>query len=396
MPRKIRFFLLFLILFFSASVLNAESFKVAVAGENDEYVTLFKTVLSSFKSIGSSSVLSLREERRTRENMVSRSKAVTTASKNETTSTEKEDTLTPYEILTLEIVTPDLSRYSSFLSSGDADAYDYVRTGESIDGIFYIASTPDTDADFITVYFNGEVIHSAWYNTMLERSEEDILYSLLSALLLGDEWNLYTLSLSPEDASISVDGSGYTGDGYLILQNGTHVFSVSAYGYRESIFSLSLRGDEKEIALSLVPTEPFTLSITTYPFDCDVYFNGIKTDGKIIAGASVPYLVTLSHPRFSFFSYQERRENNHITLEMAPLWTDSEDLITEKKGAFYSSLFYVLLSFGGYSASNAVSNYYSEELGEFSKVVFTGCSIVSLVNLMQSAVDYYNAARMGL
>ena len=162
------------------------------------------------------------------------------------------------------------------------------------------------------------------------------------------------------------------------------------------MFTLVLDGSYDEIKLSLEESEPFVLSFSTYPFDADIYFNGIKVEKGIMDSARVPYIITLSSDRFSQYSYQERRELNHITLSMAPLWTESVDLLGQKKGEFYSSLFYVLLSFGGYTASNAITNYYSSTLGSFSKVVFTGCTVVSLVSLVQSAIDYYNAAQTGL
>lgn len=68
----------------------------------------------------------------------------------------------------------------------------------------------------------------------------------------------------------------------------------------------------------------------------------------------------------------------------------------EKKSSFYASLFYTLLSFGGYAASESITNYYSAAVGNAGRVVFTGAVIVSLVNLIQNAVDYYNTAGTGL
>ncbi len=397
LSRKTKVLLVLLLFLISASTLHAETFRVMVCGDNDEYITLFNTVLSSFKSVGSSEIISLREERRERENRIEKYKTLTSESQSEKFSTAKEDeTPSPFELLDIETVTLDFSSYESFLSSGDTDAYDYVRTKNSIDGIFYISSMPYDDMAFVELFFNGKVIHSAWFNTVTSSSEENVLYTLLSSLLLGDEWHLYTLDLNPVDSTILVDGTEYAGDGYLILEDGTHTFTLSSYGYRDSVITLVLDGSYSEIKLSLEESEPFVLSLTTYPFDADIYFNGIKMEKGLIDLARVPYIITLSSGRFSQYSYQERRELNHITLTMAPLWTESADLLTEKKGKFYSSLFYVLLSFGGYSASNAITNFYSSQLGSFSKVVFTGCTVVSLVNLVQCAIDYYNAAQTGL
>ncbi len=396
LSKKTKVFLVLLLLLISASVLHAETLRITVGGNNDEYITLFNTVLSSFKSVGSDEVLLLREERRQRESLISKYKTLTTESQSEKFSSYKEEETSPFEALDIEAVTLDLSQYESFLSSGDPDAYDYVRMKNSIDGIFYISSVTYDDIAFIEIFFNGKIIHSAWFNTVTSSSEENTLYTLLSGLLLGDEWHLYTLNLTPVDSTILIDGTEYAGDGYLILKDGSHTFTLSSYGHKDSVFTLILDGSYDEIKLSLEESEPFVLSFSTYPFDADIYFNGIKVEKGIMDSARVPYIITLSSDRFSQYSYQERRKLNHITLSMAPLWTESVDLLGQKKGEFYSSLFYVLLSFGGYTASNAITNYYSSTLGSFSKVVFTGCTVVSLVNLVQSAIDYYNAAQTGL
>ena len=99
---------------------------------------------------------------------------------------------------------------------------------------------------------------------------------------------------------------------------------------------------------------------------------------------------------FLSLSYQEKEKKDHITLTLPPLWTDSVNLMEEKKGDFYKNLFYLLLSFGGYTASSSISNLYSPTIGKVTQVVFTGLSFVSLINLIQSAYDYYNSSRIGL
>ena len=396
--KKSKFLLALLTVFLlSASVLGAESLRVTVGGDEESYITLFSSVLSSFSTVSSDTSLTLRREREEREEEKTRLKRITEESKKEEKVEEKTDEKEEYTSLTLEVVSSDFSAYSAFLSSSDEDAYLYLRVLNSLDAIFWITGESDGDISRITVLLNGNVIHTAWYNTAMRESEEGVIYSLLSSLLLGDGYHLYKLNLTPSDATLVIDGTLHDGDSdYVILPDGEHTFSLSGYGYEDESFSLSLDGEKDEIALSLSEARSFPLLVTTYPYSAELSFNGFRKDGRYFPSVVTPYVITLENEGFGDYSYQERRSYSHITLEMAPLWTESGTLLEEKKSAFYSSLFYVLLSFGGYVASESITNYYSVPLGTAGRTVFTGASILSLVNLIQNAVDYYNTAGYGL
>ncbi len=388
--------LLFLVTLLSLPSLSAESLRVTVCGENESYVTLLEDVLSSFTTVASERVFTLYEERRVRSEKKTEMKRVTQESRNEKWTERKEEERKEYAYLDLEIVPADLSRYSSFLSSSDSDAYTYIRAFYDIDAVFYVKAVSDGSIDYISLLFNGEVIHSAWYNTMTAEDEEGILYSLLSSLLLGDGWHLYSIELEPANAALSIDGIPLEESSlYIILPDGEHTFHISLYGYEEREEKLTLTGGER-LSFRLEEKEKESLLVTTYPYSADLYYNGVKSSTKYLEGVVTPYIITLESPLFDDYSYQERRSYDHITLYQAPLWTESEDFMKEKKSSFYSSLFYTLLSFGGYAASESITNYYSASIGNASRVVFTGAVIVSLVNLIQNAVDYYNTARTGL
>ncbi len=397
LPRKAKVFLVLFLLFSLSLPVYSESFALSVSGGNGSYKTLLLGVLSSFETVGSDKVLTLREERRERETLIKDAKTKTEESRNEKWSEKKEETKSEITSLTLTVTQDDFSLYDEFLSIGDRDANYYIRAVKAVDGLLYIKSEEDGSVEKVDLYFNGDLIHSAWYSSALRESEEEALYSLFSSLFLSEDYSLYKLSVSPSDAAVLVDGSMLeSGKRYLILKDGTHTFSLSSYGSKSAVFSFDLDGSASELSLSLEKAEPFTLSLTTYPFDVDIFVNGIRREEKIIDGLYTPFLITLSRENFAEYSYQERTEKNHITLYMAPQWIEDADLINEKKDTFYKSLFYLLLSYGGYTASNAISSYYSSDIGNVSKVVFTGCSVVSLIELVRSAVDYYNSAKLGL
>ena len=206
--KKSKFLLALLTVFLlSASVLGAESLRVTVGGDEESYITLFSSVLSSFSTVSSDTSLTLRREREEREEEKTRLKRITEESKKEEKAEEKTDEKKEYTSLTLEVVSSDLSAYSAFLSSSDEDAYLYLRVLNSLDAIFWITGESDGDISRITVLLNGNVIHTAWYNTAMRESEEGVIYSLLSSLLLGDGYHLYKLNLTPSDATLVIDGT---------------------------------------------------------------------------------------------------------------------------------------------------------------------------------------------
>ncbi len=398
LPKRVKSLFVFIIITLCLSPLGAESFSLIVDGTSSSYTELVKTVLSSFSTVGSERIIALREERAERETAINNAIKLTNENRNESWSGKKEEEKeVDYTLLDLKIQEADLSLYKDYLSSGDRDANEWVKIRYSADAVLYAASDGGEDIERIDLYFDGEMIHSAWYNTLTAGSEEDILYSLFSSLLLSEDYSLYRVNRTPEDSTLLLDGVNYeSGSGYVILKDGIHTFTLSSYGYEESIFTYNLDGSSSDINLTLEKDEGSGIHLITYPFDADIYFNGIKTEKKTLEGVFTPYIISLSSPSFASYSYQERRKQSSLTLSMAPLWTESVDIMTKEKGDFYSSLFYLLLSFGGYTASTAISNYYSQTLGSISKVVFTGCSVVSLINLVQSAVDYFNSAKTGL
>ncbi len=396
LQRKTKVIVLLLLIPFLSFPLMADSYRIAVCSANVSYEELFSSVLSSFSVVESRECLDARERRREREAEKEEAERITGLSREgKWEEPEKKEEERPDE-LEIEKVSVDLSPYFSFLSAGDEDALSYILNREKLDAVFCIDSVSDGEIDRINLLYNGKSIHTAWYSSAMLSAEEEILHHLLASIFLDDDYCLYRLVLSPENASVSLDGKLYDRKSdYIVLENGEHVFSLASYGYRKAEMKLTLDGTEEEIELSLEPDETFDLFISTLPYDAEIYLNGKRTEERLVRDVFSPYTVALSSPRFDGFSFQERQRNNVIKLEMEPLWRGQGDILEEKKGAFYSSLFYLLISFGGWSASSSVSVFVSPSLGEFSKVVFTGASIVSLVNLVRTAVDYYNTASSG-
>ncbi|MGN1190435.1 MAG: hypothetical protein ACI4SL_08600, partial [Candidatus Ornithospirochaeta sp.] len=169
----------------------------------------------------------------------------------------------------------------------------------------------------------------------------------------------------------------------------------SASGYEDKKETMEI-GEERDINLTLSPVASHSLYISTIPWNVDMRVNGEKTEGKYISSIHSPYTLSISSPSFSHLSFQSNSMEKSVEIEMNPQWTGDKDIITEKKNSFYRSIFTSLLSFGGYTALGAVERINGNSGPNTLKVVFGGISIVSLINLVSTAIDYYSSAGQGI
>ena len=196
--------------------------------------------------------------------------------------------------------------------------------------------------------------------------------------------------------SIVIDGNVKTNSSDLIvLENGPHTFTLSASGYLDKTETIEV-GEDRDINLSLSPHDSHSLYISTLPWSVDMRVNGEVSDGKFIQSIHSPYTISLSSPNFSHLTFQSNRMDESIDVELNPLWTEADEIIIEKKNDFYRSIFTSLLSFGCYTALRAVENINGTTGPNALKVVFGGISIVSLINLVCTAIDYYESAGQGI
>ena len=394
---KIATFFIF-ILMLSTSLYAAESFRISITGDNSDYCELVSSVVSSFTSLSSDWAKAKREERRAKDEFISLSKRKTEMSQKEIfTEIKTEEKKDEDEVLSLEIATVDFSTYSSFLRTLDSTAYYYLKSTNNLDAIIHVSSESQNGLEKINLIIDGAILYSSWYSKETERNEKDSLYSFFASLFLSPDFSLYSLEVYPSDATILLDNSPLEGDGeHLIMKNGEHTFTLSSYGYDNLVYTASFYGEDERIELTMTESEPFSLFVSTIPYDAELFVNGIKSESKTLDNLYTPFVLSSTRDGFLSLSYQEKEKENHITLTLPPLWTDSANLMEEKKGDFYKNLFYLLLSFGGYTASSSISNLYSPTIGKVTQVVFTGLSFVSLINLIQSAYDYYNSSRRGV
>ena len=262
--------------------------------------------------------------------------------------------------------------------------------------MIYVKSEGEGTIREIEVIYNGGIIRKAFFTTSLFNYEEEALTDYFTSLLLSTDHNWHRINVDVPSVSIVIDGNVKTNSSDLIvLENGPHTFTLSASGYLDKTETIEV-GEDRDINLTLSPLDSHSLYISTLPWSVDMRVNGEVSDGKFIQSIHSPYTISLSSPNFSHLTFQSNRMDESIDVELNPLWTEADEIIIEKKNDFYRSIFTSLLSFGGYTALRAVENINGTTGPNALKVVFGGISIVSLINLVCTAIDYYESAGQGI
>ena len=394
--------LLFLLTLLSLLLLplRAEEWRYVVAGEDEGYSALVEDALGTVPFVSNPLVLEkahIRAEEKSRTAM--EAKKALLYSKEDFKGAEKTEAekIEPFSSLEMKKVDLDLSKYMALLSRSDSDALHHISLSNDLDAIFFVKAESEGNIRRIELFMNGEPIRNCYYSSDLSSYEERQLVSLFSSLLLGDEGEIYNLVLSPSSATVAVDGEKRSSSSpYILLENGKHTFTLSAYGYQDQTFELDLDGSEKTISLSLEKSPSFGLFVTSLPWTGEIWLNGIKTEGKYITDVDAPYVLTLRREGYAPASFQTSSSSPVREVTMKPIWTEDKDILKEKKNDFYRSTLIALLSFGGYTASGALEKIGGVPYQDTAKVVLGGISIVSLVNLVRSAADYYGYAGLGI
>ena len=400
-PRKTIFnlrLLILLVFLLTLCPLGAESWRYSVIGENQEYVSLVESTLSLIPYADGEEAISKVVERVERSKRIEEDKKKAQYYEDENydaLSSFSYSSLPPVDVVQLEKVSLSLSQYDSLLSDGDKDTYEYLMIQNNLDALFYVRSKGEGTIKEIELLYNGDVIRKAYYTTSLYSFEEEALLDCFTSLL-SPHLSYYVLNVDVPSYSLVLDGEVNTDPSdFLVLEKGMHTFTLSSPGYVEKTEVLEI-GEEREINLSLEPLSPHSLYVSVRPWDAGILLNGEKVDEKYISSLHSPYTLSLSSPDFSHFTFQSKSNEERVEIEMNPLWTEDKDIVMEKKNSFYRSILTSLLSFGGYTAVNAVENINGTSGPNALKVVFGGISIVSLINLVYTALDYYGSASQGV
>ena len=397
-PRKTIFnrrLLIILVFLLTLCPLGAESWRYSILGENEEYMALVDSVISLMPYVDNQDVLSAVSERIENNERIKRDKKKAVNYEKEDYSSIPLPSISLPDTLEIERVDLSFPQFDSLLSSSDKDAYEYLIAQNNLDALIYIKSSGEGTIKDIEVLYNGNVIRKAYYTTSLYSYEEEALVTYFTSLLLSPSHNWHRINLDVPSFSLTIDGKAKAdSSSIVILKNGLHNVSISSTGYVDKTEVIET-GDERDINLSLSPLDSHSLYISTVPWNVEMKVNGEKLEGKYIPSLYSPYTLSLSSPSFSHLTFQSNRRDESVEVVLNPLWTEDNEIIEEKKNDFYRSIFTSLLSFGGFTAMRAVENIEGNGSNTL-KVVFGGISIVSLINLVCTAIDYYSSASQGV
>ena len=263
-PRKTIFnrrLLILLVFLLTLCPLGAESWRYFVIGENQEYVSLVESTLSLIPYADGEEAISKVVERVERSKRIEEDKKKAQYYEDENynaLSSFSYSSLPPVDVVQLEKVSLSLSQYDSLLSNGDKDTYEYLMIQNNLDALFYVRSKGEGTIKEIELLYNGDVIRKAYYTTSLYSYEEEALLDYFTSLL-SPHLSYYVLNVAVPSYSLVLDGEVNTDPSdFLVLEKGTHTFTLSSPGYVEKTEVLEI-GEEREINLSLEPLFPHSL-----------------------------------------------------------------------------------------------------------------------------------------
>lgn len=395
--RKISLFAILLLILLP---LSAGELRVAVIGEDEGYNQLAHDVLELLSGSVDSEVgkeLYLRRAERRAEDEYER-KVLRYLENEDFEALGKLERERLYDDeITLSVVSP---RFSSeelpFLLKGDREATRYLMERENVDLLVVFSVVSEEPLTHIVTYLNGEKARESLYSESLREVELEALIDLFFDYLKDEDTRLLRIEL-PERATLYIDGEQeplYTG--YAALKDGKHTFSYTAPGYLPKTVSVVVGEGFSSIDLALERVLPMPIYFDALPYDVDLSYNGEKVEEGYVEDGIYPFTVTASSPGFDTYSYQTTKRALSLDIELKPQWMADSDILSQAKGDFYQSLFYTLMTFGAQIGLNTLSGLYPDTSLKPVSVVFKGISLVSLINTLDSAFEYYQAAKLGL
>ncbi len=380
--------------------LKAGEFRVAFVGNNEAYNLLAEDVLDLLSgSVDSELGKALYLKRAERESLDSYQKNASSYYDSE--KYDKLDSLKLSKVsadnLVLSVVNPKFTAEElEFLYSGDKEAFRYLMEREKLDLLAVFSQVSSDPVDMIEIYLNGERIRNALFAESLKKAETEEMIDLFFPYLKDNTTKLLAMDL-PEKSTLYIDGEQtrlYTG--YAALKDGPHTLSYTAMGYLPKTVEIVVSDSFNTVDLALEEVVPLPIFYSTLPYGAEVVFNGERIDTSLIEDGIYPYTLTASLEDFESFSMQSTKRADRLTIELKPNWMASSDMLTKAKDEFYEALFKTLISFGAQIGLETIFGLYPEHNLKPLSVVFKGVSLVSLINVVDTIFEYYQAATLGL
>lgn len=391
MQKKIKAIIFFVLVLCPLSA----SFNIGYVGEG-EYFEVVKASFSTINTVSSESAIKTKVSNLNHQNNEKYGLQYSKELNNEnfkTLESLKRDEVEegPYYPIELKSIEVD-KETKEFLMIGDQEATSYIKRINDLDALLVLKAQKSDSTESFTLLYDGEFLIEGLYTPMLFNEEVDRLNRELCKKLVSDDYSLVKISTVPENASIYIDNKRMESETKtFLLKKGEHHITLSTYGYLSHEENINI-DEDSSFSFLLPPKESTKVFVSTTPYDATLFLNGYPVESKWIE-TTLPYTITLKKDGFESFSYQKEKDDNIIKLTLKP--EINVDLSKEKKKEFYLTLFSSLVSFGGYCGVRALSNIYQKDIFNTLSYIATGATVISLVSLVRSAVEYYKVESGG-
>jgi hypothetical protein len=175
--------------------------------------------------------------------------------------------------------------------------------------------------------------------------------SQIVRIVMGREWALLSIEVSPEAADIYIDGE-YWGAGKVnrvIIEPGTHIVDVVSEQYTDRRIEYYVeKSKENELFIELEKADTEAVRINSLPFGADVY-EGSTWVGK--TPVSIPRTENLKRllikaPMFATEKLTLSPDSpGEIFLRLSPFAMDTKRYIEKKRDEFYRAAGFFVLTF---------------------------------------------------
>lgn len=179
----------------------------------------------------------------------------------------------------------------------------------------------------------------------------DRIASQIVRVVMGREWSLLSIEVSPEVADIYIDGE-YWGAGKVnrvIVEPGAHIVDVVSEEYTDRRIEYYVEKSKKnELFIELEKADTEEVRINSFPFGADVY-EGSKWVGK--TPVSLPRTEDLKRllikaPMFATEKLTLSPDSpGEIFLRLSPFAMDTKTYIEKKRDEFYRAAGFFVLTF---------------------------------------------------
>lgn len=394
-----RIIVLFTTLLFTMSLAFSASFNLGVVKNKDNnfFTEIVETTEFILKNsiISDSDIISNVVNRDNAERLIQNELSNHNALIKEAKTKEFEETVIPEELEAAVIMIDS----NSYLENLDKDALDHALLLNKLDALIVTQISLYNSLTEVEVYYYDGNLTKITHTLLMHG---DIIFESYSKGLLNIlnlDYGIIKIENSASGLKILNNKEEVALYGnYLLEKAGTVNLSLNAPYYNDRVVEVFVeKGGIVQSDLLLSKKEYSDLILSSIPSKASVSANGA-------AFIPLPHLFSsLERPsalivRLDGFETKNIHLNNEesISVNLKPSIIVDDTKVESAKKRMYSSLRNTLFSFGFTVASMSIDQIYQEKIGSALQpitIAFSGVTIVSLLDFIDSVVDYYSAAK---